>query len=268
MFFAKPGEYNACGMFSLEHFILLIITILGIEIALKHTKLNDKNFIKQIIKRITILIWVLEIVKIIFNFIIGNASNINTYVPLYYCSILLYAGIFSLIGKGFLKRIGDVFLATGSLVAGIVFLIFPSTSLGIYPLFHYISIQSFVYHGAMIYLGILINKSNYIELTKKDIIYYFSLVMIIGMCALIMNSIFGSNLMFLSEDFPNTPISIIYKLSGNLFTIIMLLIHAILPFYVVYIVVKKIKKVKANIIKQQDTVVEEDTNYTSKLSKV
>ena len=127
--------------------------------------------------------WVLEIIKIIFNLKTGNGSNLNTYIPLYYCSILLYAGIFSSIGKGYIKKMGDVFLATDGIVGGILFLILPTTSITMYPMFHFISIQSFLYHGAMLYLGLAINKTNYIELKSKDIIYYATLLFI--MCVLV-----------------------------------------------------------------------------------
>ncbi len=95
MIFAKPGEYKACGLFTYQHFSLIICTAIGIFLAVKCTKINDKNDIRKIIIKTTILVWILEIIKIIFNFKIGNGNNINTYVPLYYCSILLYAGIFS-----------------------------------------------------------------------------------------------------------------------------------------------------------------------------
>ena len=37
MFFAKPGEYQACGMYTIGHWILLTITVIGILIALKIT---------------------------------------------------------------------------------------------------------------------------------------------------------------------------------------------------------------------------------------
>ena len=135
MIFAKPGEYKACGLFTYQHFSLIICTAIGIFLAVKCTKINDKNDIRKIIIKTTILVWILEIIKIIFNLKIGNGNNINTYVPLYYCSILLYAGIFSSLKNKFIKRVGDVFLATGGIVAGIVFIIFPTTSLLTYPIF-------------------------------------------------------------------------------------------------------------------------------------
>ena len=104
MFFAKPGEYKPCGLFSLQHIILLFITIVLIIIALKLTKTNKKENIRKIIISVTIFCWIMEIIKIVFNLKIGNVHNVNTYIPLYYCSILLYAGILSSFRKGKVKR--------------------------------------------------------------------------------------------------------------------------------------------------------------------
>lgn len=233
MFFAKPGKYEACKIFGVEHFILILLTTFGISTAVKYTKVNKKEDITGIIRKATIFVWILEIIKIIFNLAIGNGNNLNTYIPLYYCSILLYAGIFSSVCKGKLKREGDVFLATGAIIGGIVFIIFPTTSIVTYPMFHFISVQSFLYHGIMIYLGIIINKYHYIEVEKKDIIYYSSLIFVMCVIAYIINSIFGSNLMFISQDFPQSPITIIYHLTGKLYPVITSLAQMTLPFYVV-----------------------------------
>ena len=249
MFFARPGEYEACGMYTIGHFVLLIITAIIVLIALKFTKNKNKDTIIKIIRNITIFLWILEIIKIIFNLMIGNASNPNTYIPLYFCSLILYAGILSGFCKGKLQHIGDVFLATGGMIAGIIFLLSPNTSLSTYPIFHYISIQSFILHGAMVYLGVLVNITNYIDIKAKDIIYYAGLMLIISILALIFNIILDSNLMFISKDFPGTPISILYKFLGKLFTITMIMLQATGPFYVVYgiklLVNKCIEKRKA-----------------------
>ena len=230
MFFAPQGEYEPCGMFTIGHLIFFILTIVGIAVGLKFTK---KESVKRNIIIITIVAWVLEIIKIIFNLKTGNGNNLNTYVPLYYCSILLYAGIFSSIGKGYIKKMGDVFLATGGIVGGILFLILPTTSITMYPMFHFISIQSFLYHGAMLYLGLAINKTNYIELKSKDIIYYATLLFIMCVLAFMVNVRFGSNLMFISKDFPGTPVGLLYKYTGKFFTPIASLIQIFGPFYAV-----------------------------------
>jgi len=230
MFFAPQGKYEPCGMFTIGHLIFFVLTIAGILIGVKYTK---KESIKRNIIIITIVAWILEIIKIIFNLKTGHGNNLNTYIPLYYCSILLYAGIFSSIGKGYIKKMGDVFLATGGIVGGVLFLILPTTSITMYPMFHFISIQSFLYHGAMVYLGLAINKTNYIELKTKDIIYYATLLFIMCVLAFAVNVRFGSNLMFISKDFPGTPVGLLYKYTGKFFTPVAALIQIFGPFYAI-----------------------------------
>ena len=235
MFFAKPGEYEPCGIFTPNHFKLIIITSLFIAIALKFTIHKNKEQVHKIIKNMTIIIWLLEVVRIVFSLKYNSLKNVNEYLPLYYCSLLLYAGFLSSFTKGKLKRVGDVFLATGGIIGGIVFMLLPTTSLPTYPAMHFISIHSYFFHGTMVYLGLLINITHYIELQKRDIICVVSYIV---------NIIFDSNLMFISKDFPGTPIHIIYKFTGPLFTFVMSVGQMTLPFYIVYGITKLINKFK------------------------
>ena len=233
MLFAKSGEYEPCGMFTTGHFELIIITIFGIVIALKHTINKTKEEVKIIIKRCTIVMWILEIIKIAFKLCTGDVRNLNNYVPLYYCSLLLYAGLLSSFATNRLKRVGDVFLATGGIIGGIVFMILPTTSLPEYPMLHIVSLHSFLYHGTMVYLGLLINATHYIELETSDIKYYATLVGTVCILAYIINKIFDSNLMFISKNFPGTPVEILYNITGPFFTIIISTAQMTLPFYIV-----------------------------------
>lgn len=234
MLFASPGEYEPCGLFSIDHFKLIIITVIGILIALKKTVKKTKEEIKAIIKKCTIIIWILEAIIITFKLKTGSIRNINNYVPLYYCSLLLYAGALVSFAKGKLQRMGEVFLAVGGITGGLIFIIMPTTSLPTYPMFHIVSLHSFLFHGIMIYLGILVNVTNYITLKFTDIKYYASLVGIVCVLAYIMNNIFDSNLMFISKNFPGTPIEYIYKFTGKLFTPVVSICQMTLPFYTIY----------------------------------
>jgi len=234
MFLSKPGEYPPCGLFSIGHLILFVATIIVVIFATKYTKIKEKEDVKRIIKSATIIVWILEFLKVAFVFSIGEGTKLNRVVPLYYCSLLLYTGVLSSIGKGIVRRVGDVFLATGAIFAGLIFLIFPTTSLPEYPAMHFVSLHSFFFHGTMMYLGIIMHKYNYIEIKKSDIIYYSGLILIICVAAYIVNCLYGSNLMFISHDFPGTPITIVYKFAGKWFPIVMSLLQMTLPFYIVY----------------------------------
>lgn len=254
MFFSKPGDYKACGLFSLEHFFLIFATLVCVAIALKKTVHKSKNEVYKIIKKLTIAVWILEIVKILYTVGYLKLTDVKEWLPLYYCSLLLYASFLSSFTKGTFKRMGDVFLATGSLVGGIVFILLPTTSLPKYPAFHFISIHSFFFHGVMVYLTILINKTHYIELEKQDVMYFASLVGIICLLALVVNLEFNSNLMFISENFPHTPIEIIYKLTGRYFTPLMILGQMFLPFFAVYGIIRKIEKKEEIVETEQQEI--------------
>lgn len=234
MLFANPEKYEPCGIFTTSHLILTIITILGIIIALKKTVNKTEEEVKRIIKVCTIGLWIFEIIIIVFKLRIGSVRNVGNYLPLYYCSLLLYAGLLSLFAKGKLKRVGDVFLAVGGIIGGVIFILYPSTSLPSYPMLHIVSLHSFLFHGIMIYLGILINVTHYIELEASDIKYYALLVGTMCILAYIINRIFDSNLMFISKNFQGMPIEILYKLTGPFFTIVSSMGQMTLPFYIVY----------------------------------
>lgn len=234
MLFKSANQVVPCGMFSIGHLILFSITIISIAIALKYTKNIEQDKVKKIIRKSTIILWILEIIKIIFNIKNYGFKEVNKYVPLYFCSIILYAGILSGFCKGTLKKVGDIFLSTGGIIAGMVFLISPLTSLTTYPVIHFISLHSFLLHGTMVYIGLLILTTKYVKIEKNDIKYYFTLIVIISAIAYIVNKICGSNLMFISQNYPGTFIEIIYNISGKLFPMVMILAQATLPFYLVY----------------------------------
>lgn len=240
--FSNIGDYEPCGIFTKGHFILFTFTLICIFIALKYTSNKNREEVHKIIKLITIIMCICEILKIIYNIMQNSIYAVNTYMPLYYCSMLLYAGLLSSFGKGKFKRVGDVSLASGAIIGGAVFIIYPSTSLPMYPAFHILSIHSFIFHGAMIYLGMLINKTRYIELEKEDIKYFASLIGIMSIVALIVNNMFDGNLMFISNNFPGTPIEILYELTngGFLYSLIMIISQMTIPFYISYFAINKI----------------------------
>ena len=102
----------------------------------------------------------------------------------------------------------------------------------------------------MLYLGILVNITNYIDLRLSDIKYYASLITGISLISYIVNEKLGTNFMFISKNFPNTPVEIIYNLTGKFFSFVMILIQVIGPFYVVYFVKYLIKKIKSKKVLQ------------------
>ena len=70
-------EYDVCGMFTLGHFIYIGLTIVGIIIALKCSKNLSKMQVHVIIKRLTIILCVLEVIRIVYCIIEGSIYDVN-----------------------------------------------------------------------------------------------------------------------------------------------------------------------------------------------
>lgn len=258
MLFKNANQVTPCGLFSIGHLLLFTITMISIVIALELTKNIKQEKVKEIIRKSTIILWILEIIKIIFNIKNYGVREVNKYVPLYFCSLILYAGIFSGFCKGTLKKVGDVFLSTGGIVAGMTFIISPLTSLTTYPAIHFISLHSFLLHGTMVYIGLLMLITQYVKIDKKDIIYYAALIVTISAIAYIVNELCDSNLMFISQNYPGTFIEVIYNLSGKLFPLVMVAAQAVLPFYFIYEIYTSILDKKENKSNLKDTDKSED----------
>lgn len=238
MFFCPPYTYTPCGMFTVGHLVLFLVTVIGVAAGLYLTRHLDARRVRLTVRIVTALLWALEVAKILFVLLVTKSDNPNDFIPLYYCSLILYAGLFSSVGKGFWQKLGDVFIATGGVMGGICFLIYPSTSLPRYPTFHFISFHSFLLHGLMVFLGLLLLLRGVYRIRLGDIPYCAGLVSAISAVAYLFNLWWDhahpdrafANLMFVSKDFPSTPISILYRLTGPLFPVVMWLVQAFVPF--------------------------------------
>jgi uncharacterized membrane protein YwaF len=228
MFFAPNGKYPPCGLYSAGHIIILLFTLLDVVISLYLALRYLKSYVKTVIRIFTVIVTVLEGIKIAFNFIQGYTA-LNHWVPLYFCSFYLFALWFAAFGKGKAEKTGMSFLFGGSILSGLSFLFYPSTSLPNYPLFHFLSLYSFFFHGSMIFMGLFIILSGYYKPKLKDGLYYILFTgILIGLAALV-NVLFGANLMFITNPYRIPVMSYVYDISVVLYRTLLILAH--LGFY-------------------------------------
>lgn len=245
--FAKRGMFEAYKMFSAGHLYLIIVSVCFIGFAVYKSIDMDRERVLKTVRRCSKILWVLEITKIIFNLCIGNAADFNSYLPLYFCSIPLYCTVLSGYSKGVLKRISDVFLVVGGIVGGVAYILSPNTTAGTYPVFHFITIQSYILHSIMIYIGILFVATGYVELKMRDMIGYSMMVVAFSVTAYTVNHFLGTNLMFVSKTFPNTAIDIVYRFNPRMYPVSITFLQAVPPFFVVFF----LSKVRAYILSRK-----------------
>ena len=256
MFFSLPHSYPPAGLFSRWHLLLLWVSVCLVAAGLYLSRNMTAAAVRRTVRITTACLWGLELAKILFVLFVTGSKNPNEFVPLYYCSITLYAGLLSSLGSPLLMRVGDAFIAMGGIVGGVVFLLMPTTSLPQYPAFHFISWHSFLLHGTMVYLGLLLLVRRVYCPRLGDIRCVAGLTGAIAALALLFNTVYNhmasdpvANLMFVSRDFAGTPISILYRLCGRFFTPVMCLGQAFLPFFITYGGIVLVRRARRHLCK-------------------
>lgn len=247
-FFSPSGEYPPCGMFTLPHLITLAICLILIVIGLYCSKKLKEKQVFLIIKIVAILVTILELIKIGYKFWYQQ-TYLDAWFPLAYCSLFIYSTWMVGFGKGKVREIGLGFLVGGGIIAGLAFLIFPTTSLMMHPIYHFLSIHSMLFHSLMMYIGILCYIHKLFVFNKKGYISYCLFCLGFMFVALIVNKIYDCNMMFLKEPF-NIPIPLLQEIKNNvqwLYTLIIVVTYLVVPYGIVFLIDKLLKRGEKNV---------------------
>lgn len=264
-FFCKENEYEPVGMFSVGHIVTLIIFLLIVAFCAYKCRKIGKDKAIFLTKIIAIVVTVLEIIKITIAFINGEGDKLDHWVPLYFCSMFIYAAWLAGYAKGKIADLGRAFVGTGGIIAGLSFLIFPTTSFTMYPLFHYFCMYSMVYHSLMVFLGITYLLNGVVKIDKKSFIDYAIFCSVLNILAIIVNSLpiyihvdnvptsgynypypYYTNFMFLKRA-GNIPVKILCDISDKvpvIFTILMFIICIFGTYFLIWLVVTIIEKIR------------------------
>ena len=111
-------------------------------------------------------------------------------------------------------------------------MIFPTTSLMSYPIWHFLSVFSMLFHSLMIFIGLTLFLHKR-QLTLFGWISYTVYISLFGIVAIALNRIIGTNLMNLREPYniPISPIQALYSASPRAFTIIVLAAYIAVPIF-------------------------------------
>lgn len=186
-------------MFNTWHYLTIIFFAFFLWLLLCLSRNLTASQVKRCHIFIAIGVTLLEIIKIYSR--IQKDYGPDSWMPLYYCSLFIFAIWLSLTRWKPLQRAGYAYITMGGALASIFFTLYPSTSLGMYPLLHVATLHSFVYHLVMCYAGLLFLKKGCYVPRKQDSLYYFCIVFTACMLALFVNDRMGTNCMFLSHPF-------------------------------------------------------------------
>ncbi len=230
--FAAPGTYKPVGMFTTTHIVSVCVCICLIVLAVVLTRKMKKETYLIMLRVFAVVFTCLELFKIIWSLSMG-LKNINSWMPLYFCSLFIYALWFTWSKNKEIRDFGLSFIAMAGIIAGGVFLICPSTSFNNYPIWHFQCLYSMIYHSTFVYSSIMIFVTRATEINFKLAIKYIIFCLVFMALALIMNTIWkDANLMFLSRPsvIPIPILKTIHNFSQLLYTMIIITAHLLMSF--------------------------------------
>jgi hypothetical protein len=198
-FYDYYTETDICGMYTLPHFIVLFLFFgLLALFVYKSRRLTDKQW-NKIHFWIAVGVLVCEVVKIAIR--VYKNQPPDDWIPLFYCSLFVFAVWFALCKWQPLKRLGYAYMTMGGVAAATFYIVYPSTGLNIYPWWHPAPLHGILFHFVMCYTGLtaLINKR--FTPTIKDGLYYSIFIIAACVPSYFFNERFGSNCMFLRDAF-------------------------------------------------------------------
>ncbi|MFQ6752386.1 MAG: hypothetical protein ACLRFL_02325 [Clostridia bacterium] len=224
--FSAKGTYPAVGLFTPTHIISIIICLILIAVLVFVSREISRERYFKYLRIVTIVVTVVEIFDICWSLMHGY-TKVRTWLPLYFCSLYIYSLWSTWSPYKFVRDCGLSFFAMGCIVAGLAFIVFPTTSFSGYPIFHYKCIYSMLFHSAMVYTGIMLYITKSFEMNGKNVLKYILFCGIFITLAIILNLIFNANFMFLDNpaNIPIPALFTIYKFSPIIYTMVVVLCH-------------------------------------------
>ena len=247
-------KYNITGYTGQDYggfaqYLYLIISVIIMVTLLIILRKSSKGRVHNIIKVVSIFLTILYIAKTTWESIydIKLIGSFNTgLLPLDTCSIIMLAGLISGFGKGKLKTLADSWLSTGGVVGGIATMIFLN-AFKYYPFFSFGAFYSMIWHFLMVFIGLLIIVTNYVEIKYTTVVYGYIFHLLISLIVIPIDFIYKFDFM-MYLNLGGIPIfediaSYLTSINLQLLNPIMMSIIYYIAFNIVFIVPIIIKKI-------------------------
>lgn len=248
--FGIRDKATACGMWSPTYIIALLIVILLIGVSLFFSRKMSHRGVKKVIVGMAIFSTLTEVMKIIFIWYRYGLKDVE-FLPLYFCSLFIFNTILSCFKNEKLKNTGLSFLFFGGIAGATAFFIYPSAGIPNYPIYHFMCLRTMTFHGAMIYTGVLIVMRKYYRPDIRHFVNYLVELVIIGVLAMIMNKLNGTNLMYISKPINIPIVKAVFNAVPHLYPFLALLLQILAPFWATYGVYRLIEFIKTKSAKKE-----------------
>ncbi len=161
--FLPPAHEIAGTLFTPLHIvfsaIVLAIVVFG---AVRLAKKNERT-IRTVFAVLWVALVLLEIVKIVWETVSGKVVSFEWrgILPLYPCSVFLYALPFAVWGRGKVRYAACGYVCSLGFVGGAVNFIYPANILNNYSCISFAGFHTFLFHGAIVFVMLVMILSGY-----------------------------------------------------------------------------------------------------------
>ena len=241
--FLPPASEMAGTLFTPLHFIFSGIVLIAVIFGALWLSKKSEKTIRISFGIIWAVMTVLEAVKIIWETYSGADVHFEAggVLPLYPCSIFMYAMPLVIFGKGIVRYMGCGYVCTLGVLGGSINFFYPANVLSNYSCISFAGFHTFFYHGALLFCAIVMLKSGYHSFKKASRFWHLLLpavpALAVSIPANLVNfSSIGSDYMFFKlNSFFLAPIGAVLPdgITVVIVYVLYLLIHAIsyLPYY-------------------------------------
>lgn len=233
--FSSANKQTACGMWSPTYIIALTIVITLIVVGLIFSSKMSSKGVHIVLIVMALFSGLTEIGKMIFVGVTYGIKEVE-FLPLYFCSLFIYSTIFACFKNKILQTTGLSFLFFGGIIGATAFFIYPNACIPNYPIYHYMCLRTMLFHGSMIYTGILIVITGYYKPNIKHFINYVIALAIVCILAYIINVTTGSDLMYISKPLPFSLSKTVYNAVPQLYPFIIMILETVVPFFASYFI--------------------------------
>lgn len=245
--------YNGQDYGGIAQYVYLVISIVLLVFLLFKLRKSSKEKVKKIIRGTSIFLLLFYIAKTTWEsfYDIKLTGTFNTgLLPFDTCSIIMLAGIIAGFAKGKIAKMAQCWLTTGGVVGGIATMLFLN-AFKYYPFFSFGAFYSMIWHFLMVFIGLLLIITEYVDIKYVSVLYGYVFHLIISLFVIPLDFIFNWDFM-LYLNLGGVPIfeDLASKLTAMnlqfLNPIIMLVLYFI-AFSIIYIIPLGLKKIRKSV---------------------
>lgn len=150
-------------LFTPMHFLFSLILVAIVALACMHCRKIGEKKLKAVFAALWAFLVFFEIAKIVWESVSGKVISVELggVLPLYPCSIFLYAMPFAIWGKGIVRKAACGYVCTLGLLGGLINFVYPANVLNNYSCLSFAGFHTLIYHGTLVFCAFTMLLSGY-----------------------------------------------------------------------------------------------------------